>query len=179
MKIEITNDIRAKVFAAYLGQEMYCSLGYENCTLELLNFISKRKTEEDRVLVLRPMSEITDEDAVLLIMVDGANCYYEIEITERNHRGFNWTFEYASSSRRRQRAFWWTDLSGQQSQFLQSRGYDVPHYLLGGQTLYGAGLAIYPQENETCCGKLRSELTDKEKLEGRCPDCGENIHVND
>lgn len=31
-------------------------------------------------------------------------------------------------------------------QFLQSKGYDLPHYLLGGKTLHESGLAIYEKE---------------------------------
>ena len=153
--MEITNEIKAIVFAQYLWHRFIIEDArgsFEDTITHINNVGDVSGHEHESIIkncfvVLRPLSGITDEDAVELVKIQ-SDIYVAVEPTERNHRGFNFRFYYNSSPHhRRQKCIWWSDLNFKQAQFLQFKGYDLPSYLLGGKTLREAGLAIYSEEN--------------------------------
>lgn len=140
--MEYSNEIKAKVFAQYWGNKIkiihstdesrtWSSVG-DTTTLhaEALQGI------EDGIIkaqiLIKPLSEITDQDAIevsklFLLNVDEAG------MIEAGKDAAN---EFLSGG-------WSAHLVITFYQLLQSCGYDLPNYLLGGKTLHQAGLAIY------------------------------------
>lgn len=139
--MEITNEIKAKVFAQYLGQKVNA----EGSRLELISVCFNHivcynppigEVEGDEVefdfsiyLMLKPLSAITDEDAIEVAKITQENeSYHNAGVGKMVVKG-KWKFNM-------EKYFFI-------HQFLQSKGYDLPNYLLGGKTLHEAGLAIY------------------------------------
>jgi hypothetical protein len=84
-------------------------------------------------LILKPLSEITDKEVLEVAKlngyrVDGSYKNYTLEITKDALLGKRPDVKIINVE------CW---------QYLISRGYDLPQYLLGGKTLKQAGLAIY------------------------------------
>ena len=87
----------------------------------------------DLILLKRPLSSITDEDAIEVVKIASLN----LERSNTNFPAFKkFVLGYCQSNGFNHNVF----------QFLQSKGYDLPHYLLGGKTLKEAGLAIYQED---------------------------------
>jgi hypothetical protein len=161
--MEITDEIKAKVFAQYIGQKVKLP----DFTIEKFNgvFYDKENwwfsfTHEAKynllikycMPILKPISDITDEDAIGVAKMFGVtkkikrhkskNCYIMV------HRGYDSisfiendvTYEDGVSVE--------GDVSRRLDvyQYLQSKGYDLPQYLLGNKTLHECGLAIYESE---------------------------------
>ena len=135
--MEITNEIKAMVFAQYLGKYMIFEKSGRLNTLYGVNlsndtvilFDGEKQYDKsiwDFKLRLRPLDEITDEDALSAYAV-----YYGYRSGEHT--------AYARAVI--------TTLAVRYNvyQFLQSKGYDLPNYLLDGKTLCEAGLAIYAE----------------------------------
>lgn len=133
--MEITYEIKRKVFGQYLGQVAQ----WKN-----LEYTDKDETEtmwdnveyyigNNAYLILTPISEITDEDAIEVAKI--AKCKYCIadisDLKPHLLRSMSYTNVWNGN----------TVLSI--CQYLQSKGYDLPQYLLGGKTLQEVGLAIY------------------------------------
>ncbi len=157
--MEITNEIKAKVFAQYLGQKVYSETDFpkRNTLLGVIEDIGVTRwyKEEggledsfvighlkgDTFLLLKPLSSITDEDKIELgqcfnVTTDEFdNTIYkalsDIFINQFLEKG-NLTYTVYTILH----AF----------QLLQSKGYDLPQYLLDGKTLKEAGLAIYEED---------------------------------
>ena len=147
--MEITNDIKAKVFAQYLGQKARLTGNVTLSTLRgvLINdhkhwcvwLTGKTQSSEeskglsyaieDCKLILKPLSEITDEDAIEVCKLQWGNHYTENKLINA----------LLSSVRSIEPQAYFANAY----QFLQSRGYDLPQYLLGGKTLHECNLAIY------------------------------------
>ena len=142
--MKITDEIKTKVIAQYIGQRMLsghyligiCFGDKEERPLLLSEKQNSTQldweaTFEMDSLLLKPLSSITDEDAIEVAkiegFIDGKNYSLlliglsRIKSLERNQLDMNW------------KAY----------QYLQSKGYDMPNYLLGGKTLQESGLAIY------------------------------------
>lgn len=140
--MEITNEIKAKVFAQYLGH--ICRYDMEGRpfrgtdknelltteNLALLCFSNHRK------MVLKPLSAITDEDAIYLAKVVYPDWKTRFD-DSFNFSGIGRDIVCATYKGR------YSEIKLNYAQFLQSRGYDLPQYLLDGKTLHEAGLAIY------------------------------------
>jgi hypothetical protein len=154
--MEITNDIKSKVFAQYFGQRLT-----GNSTVSGL-FLDMPVKSDKFKLILKPLSSIIDEDFMELAIV----CGYVIGKVNRNdhyiwgdyinnggvHTGtFRIDTEKTSykgkittdSSNGNPRHDIYTCHALNGFQFLQNKGYDLPNYLLSGKTLFEAGLAIY------------------------------------
>lgn len=144
-----TNEIKAKVFAQYLGQKWQWDLR----GTPILKLYSSDLTEIERFefghnvkLILKPLSAITDEDAIEAGELLG--------IYNRNIPNAIGPFKEHKTVSGLIIAFFCDKLKLQPSnlliatayQYLISKGYDLPHYLLGGKTLHKAGLAIYENE---------------------------------
>lgn len=154
--MEITNEIKKVVLAMYLGQKASIQLkgtsdiGYEDGINTLDGFLLDWQDELEYLKVnLKPITEITDEDAIEMAKIFGGvdgeiminrptdvtnkDIYFVIQIFTNKP---SWT-TYSIPKE-------WGDNHGTSAyQYLASKGYDLPHYLLGGKTLYESGLAIY------------------------------------
>lgn len=137
--MEVTNEIKAKVFAQYFNC-MYSGDGYEMClTGERIDNV---QCGEQAKLILKSLSEIKDEDAIEASSIIGSASHLSTESQVKQLRDL-----FSSPN------FWvnQTNISGYKwfncCQFLQSKGYDLPNFLLGGKTLHECNLAIYKNEN--------------------------------
>ena len=161
--MEITNEIKAKVFAQYLGHRVeldnggskvtktLCAVGGINDEAEYIklrvgNFAHAVFVKENSFkLILKPLSAITDEDAIDIAVLAGMvrpmnrfefvisrHINYTKRILSEYFEGYKPTEEIITGNV-------WLSIY----QFLQSKGYDTPQYLLGGKTLAQSGLAIY------------------------------------
>lgn len=152
--MKISNDIIAKVFSPYLGQRLSAELIYKGFTCELVinNFTTSMANgmtigtaiQNNAKLILKPLSLITMDDAIEVCKIYG----HEKGQVIINPKGDELTIiefkraEYDSS-------YIWLSLNTNEKwnifvyQYLQSKGYDLPQFLLGGKTLEKAGLAIY------------------------------------
>ena len=132
--MEITNEIKAKVFAQYFGQEYKSESldklwGIEKRIFNdggALNLITKSNIKSDLILVLKPLSAITDKDAIEIAKISGFNYRIETEQFELSGALYSDFHDIPMAY-----------------QHLQSKGYDLPNYLLNGKTLQEVGLAIY------------------------------------
>jgi hypothetical protein len=139
--MEISNEIKAKVFAQYLGQRFVNGAGHEDAlrSIDGEEFRINRLQHNGKLckLILRPLSEITDRDAIELgLQLSGRTTAIE-SLSDAFYRTVG-------------REFVLCDFKGREIvmpsgayQYLQSRGYDLPHYLLNGKTLHESGLCIY------------------------------------
>lgn len=155
----ITNEIKAKVFAQYLGQKIKWNVMGLDMEAELVVYnpytnysdgieLSGLSSKPDSKLILKPLSAISDEDAIEVAKIlgfsspfishqdsgritigsdnGGLSIWHDGEILSDDSIGGNCApvllFAY---------------------QYLQSKGYDLPQHALGGKTLHEAGLAIY------------------------------------
>src|SRR3990167_4382186 len=148
----ITDEIKAKVFAQYLGQKVKC-VSREDDIPEVTDFIVNifkdeligvgnyefYFNEDDIKLLLKPLSSITDEDAIEVTKIldisyskTGEQEYYDLA-------GF---VDYIENEFFNEKIYSVKSIIIL-TQFLQSKGYDLPNYLLDGKTLFESGLAIY------------------------------------
>lgn len=175
--MKISTDTKIKVFVQYLGHKVI--FGYEdnkkngtligNCEpfgLQVFNpsnaIVPHHNVNPDLIhLILKPLSEITDEDAIQVakIILGGKNWnvkrydkhIHYLDIVEASAIQSFWVvnifFLAGSITLNLHRPDEGdTHKSGDvlpAYQYLISKGYDLPHYLLEGKTLQQAGLAIY------------------------------------
>jgi hypothetical protein len=133
----ITNKIKLIVFGQYLGQvAQWKNLDYtDKYETEIMWDNIQFFIDNKAYLFLKPLSEITDDDAIEVY-----NIVKDVELLDKAKREHilswfkNKTNGYLVND--------W-DITLQAFQFLQSKGYDLPQYLLGGKTLQEVGLAIY------------------------------------
>lgn len=125
--MEISKDIKTKVLAYYLGQPFKVILNDKSFQTTECNLGTIQLLNPEDVLVLKPLSAITDDEA--------ANVF-DLEYPDNS---------VLKSTKIDRVKLWITDynLSFIAVQYLQSKGYDLPHYLLGNKTLFETGLAIY------------------------------------
>ena len=143
--MEIANEIKAKVFAQYLGQQM----GYYDGTVHQPPILSKFQLTEVGIyltkpynrhkLILKPLSAITDEEIIDLNRLLTLN--YSKHLTETSDAKI--FIEHILDEGSLDVVHYHMYRIIQAIQFLQSCGYDLPNYLLNGKTLHQAGLAIY------------------------------------
>ncbi len=92
---------------------------------------------------LKPISDLKDEHALKVSeLVGGASHLTPESQIIQAKRLFESPAFYVNQTNIK--AFGWL----QAFQFLQSKGYDLPHYLLSGKTLQEAGLAIYESDEK-------------------------------
>ena len=140
MKISI--EIITKVFAQYLGCDFQLkrkSGELVNITLSALNI---SEIQEDDMLILKNLSDITDEDAIKVINmlnndVDEKDVINGLKNKHIISEMFKHDTEYISSP------MYTIFAISMVQQYLQSQGYDVPNYYLDGKTCIEAGIAVY------------------------------------
>jgi hypothetical protein len=138
--MEISNEIKAKVFAPYLGIAWvrYNNPFTEGMRAGILTGHDLNRIEHNKeplaIIRLKPLSEITNEDAIEVDKIISPK-YSEIKHFHTATRGKVWIRDIFSGNQ--------VSNVVEVYQFLQSKGYDLPQYLLGGKTLQECGLAIY------------------------------------
>jgi hypothetical protein len=158
--MEITDEIKAKVFAQYLGQYMTYpvdvrftewGIGSNGTITDLKGGLYNPDLCR---LSLKPLTSITDEDIGGVIKIEfgqgDSPTIFRVKDTTAirfNVNGIEKRILFqrycnndpieSNTPLKRTLAIY---------QYLQSKGYDVPQWLLGWKTLHGAGLAIYESE---------------------------------
>lgn len=155
----ITKDIKASVIAQYIGQMVKTTtriaqgegkpfrylkgqlkeidLGMADSFLGVLLENEKIESNHENYntdqckLILKPLSEISDDDALAVQKIYDGNITLHFE-TNKITRGK----KFANDPMLCYEAY----------QYLISKGYDIKHRFLGGLTLQQAGLAIYEEE---------------------------------
>lgn len=179
--MEISNEIKAKVFAQYLGQMCrHFPDSIKDRKLIAVGGIDDKEYYSLRLgangghvgtayiennnwkLILKPLSKISDEDAIEVAKILGfeiLNAEYKVHrtgkrvfIVEKGNDEFategcklffkNESLDGFIVSNNLPHDFS-PDSVCLAFQFLQSRGYDLPQYLLDGKTLFESNLAIY------------------------------------
>jgi hypothetical protein len=146
--MEISNEIITKVRCQYIGQPFKMILNSGDFKTELLNIGMLTLLNNEDKLILKPISEITDEDAIECAILEGL---VNAKVSQRGDGGIIlkddsydlllsfdcevWLYKYGLKTH--------TDRSFLIYQYLISKGYDLPNYLLGGKKLQECGLAIY------------------------------------
>jgi hypothetical protein len=123
--MKITNEIKVKMFAKYIGERTIDRFGYGTMTTDRLRIIEGGGNDELQ-LVLKPISQISDDDANKIADISGFD--YRIE---------NKQFELAGALMCDLYTF------SEVHSYLESKGYDLPQFLLGGKTLQESDLARY------------------------------------
>ncbi len=141
--MEITKEIKVKVFAQYIGQKIMLHdhnifTGF-HCEGAIIKHLENGAIGQPK-LILQPLSSITDEDATEVAKMIGIeNDNIEKAIEQKDD-----LIEILCSKERGDSTTAITPIEVfLVYQFLQSKGYDMPNYLLGGKTLQECGLAIY------------------------------------
>ena len=138
--MKITNEIKAKVFAQYLGQKILFAHQdkWQNgmfCTPSTLNNIECGLTNHTNLkLIIKPPYAITDKDAT-----DLAKIVFSKE--SHNAESGKWYIDTYFIKKKLENTSANTYLSV--CQYLISKGYDIPQYVLKNKTLQQSGLAIY------------------------------------
>jgi len=165
--MEITNEIKAKVFAQYLGQMI--ELDNSGSKVRNRKLISVGGIDDEEYLklrmgeakdgfthvcfvksnecklILKNISDITNEYAIEFTKLQQEGIGKNIEnikigfhIDEKNNGCLDCIIEWDGYSHD-----YWQPVYSPSFQYLQSKGYDLPQYLLGGKTLQECGLAVY------------------------------------
>lgn len=134
--MEITNEIKAKIFAQYLGQKVYRNEFYDKHSLPSckVNVACLENLENNNsYLQLKSLTSMHDEDAIEVAKMQ-ANMSIDLTKEENVIDAINYTKKVTIH---------YTSFNWKSYQYLQSKGYDMPHYLLDGKTLQESGLCIY------------------------------------
>jgi hypothetical protein len=146
--MEITKEIKEKVFGQYIGNLITWGeadfKGDKIHTILLNSQTINNIFNMDTKLILKPLSAITDEDMVWVY--DTCNNLHE----QRRIRP-DWVKQNTPSLKDMKRQInnghahykggYLSDSAVHQ--YLLSKGYDLPQYLLGWKTLHESGLAVY------------------------------------
>lgn len=148
----ITNEIKAKVFAPYLGQKFKWAeddeTTFELAAINYSGLIFDIEAADDNgegcfsidecKLILKPISAISDEHAIQIF-----------DMFFKEHHGHK-SNEFKLNISKSWLHFYLLNKDGFKPknyitgyQFLQNQGYDLPHFLLDNKTLQQSGLAIY------------------------------------
>ena len=140
--MEITHEIKCKVFAQYWGQKIAKFENHPNIDLVddvLIDgcYINRYK------LIIKPLLAITDEDAIQVCKLqqefkEQTGIKVGFHIDEKNSGCLDCIIEWDGYKHD-----YFQPVYSQTYQYLQSKGYDLPQYFLEGRTLHEAGLAIY------------------------------------
>ena len=150
--MEITNEIKLKVFAQYLGQKALTNKqSYKDPSAGKLSQVDISTNElvtdgeggyylsdtSNTKLILKQLSAISDGDAIEVAKIIS---YRKTNLEHLKEDIFDFFVDDNLIIKS-------TVISINSSfQYLQSKGYDLPQYLLGGKTLKEVGMAIYENE---------------------------------
>lgn len=161
--MEITNEIKAKVMSAYIGQKVttpvrtyekkgkksqYIDGIFKEIDLGMSDFMGvlldneadecnyKYFNPNESQLQLTALSEITDEHAIEVLKISG---YTNIKSVEIISCGVWVNFQNTGF----RKFVFFNDLNSESVEQLRDLGYDYKHRLLNGQTLQQSGMAVY------------------------------------
>lgn len=145
--MEITKETKIRLFAQYLGCKVEwmdeSAVPFQRKGQRRFNlpdgFGGVSRNIDHYALVLKPLSSITDEDAIELASIHKWKELWK-EDGYMDEEAINRSLIEKGNDMVTTELF---KLPIKGYQFLQSKGYDLPQYLLGGATLKEAGLAIY------------------------------------
>lgn len=138
-----SNEIKAKVMAPYIGAK--CEYKWNREDDLLTGKLTPRILESlyldngvinHCVIEIKPLSEITDEHVIEVLKISGHTNIKSIIIVldgiwiNFQNTGFR-------------KFVFFNDLDSESVEYLRDKGYDYKHYLLNGQTLQQAGMAVY------------------------------------
>lgn len=147
--MEINIDIKRAIYAQYLNQPFKMILNNNSfftgkCSLETIILLN---TED--ILVLKPISSITDNDAIEMAKLFG-NIKDNVKLNRPNNINDNDNHFIIQVYTDKPEFISYTipkiinqNIGIYEYQWLQLKGYDLPHYLLNGKTLYESNLCIY------------------------------------
>lgn len=129
--MEISEEIKQKIVYQYFGQKYL----YKNEFGTFKGVVGEYHTNEHLknksfILMLKPLNSITDEEF--------DKCWETIQ-ESHDTLSKDWLKHHFKNQGNKQISMC-VDLFSYQ--YLISKGYDLPHYLLGGKTLKESGLAI-------------------------------------
>lgn len=147
--MEVTDEIKRKVFAQYLGQPFRMILNDKSFSIGECNLGTIQLLNPEDILVLKPLITMPDEEAIEMAKifgeVDGKIILNRPADLKNNDIHFTvqvYTNEPKFTSYSTPK--YWSDGYGVKAyQWLQSKGYDLPHYLLNGKTLKECNLCVY------------------------------------
>lgn len=123
--MKTSTEIKVKMFAKYIGERVVTRLGYNKMTTSMLNIVNGGGCDELK-LILKPISQISDEDANKIADISGFD--YKIKGKQFELSGALMCDLYTFS---------------EVHSYLESKGYDLPQFLLDKRTLQESGLAVY------------------------------------
>lgn len=159
--MEITEEIKFKVALQYYGCKFLVCYNIENnpvietfegknAQLDIYEPDLKNKRE---LLILKPLSGISKSDAYEVARILFSKEYTGDDITYNKdsiyvkikipNTTINNNVKISFDGHLRNMSGYGLNNTLQAHQYLQSKGYDLPNYLLGGKTLYECGLCAY------------------------------------
>lgn len=161
--MKYSNDIIAKVFSPYLGHRLSAELIYKGFTCELVinNFTTSMANgmtiataiQNNAKLILKPLSSITNEDAIEVGKILFGKEYSEGDVSRNEDSVYVKVLKPNTTINQNVNINFNGEMGNmngyslhnvlQAYQYLISKGYDLPHILLDGKTLFKSGLAIY------------------------------------
>lgn len=159
--MEIAKEIKLKIFAQYLGQMVYRGgtpdeklVGVTDDSL-IYDDGDEFNIFNDHKLLLRPLTSITDDEAIEMAKLFGCDSLKNAKLLinrpeDKNNPDINFSVqvytlspEYMSYSTPK---YWSNGYGTNEYQWLQTKGFDLPHYLLGGKTLKECDLCYYQND---------------------------------
>lgn len=154
--MKIKNETIAKVFSQYLGG----TINHSGRNIYLMGVNMSDSTFRDEngfiyyidnttKIILKPFSAMSDKDAIEMAKKFGGikGKVHLNRPTDLENKNIHFTVQVIVDEplwKSYSTPKYWRDGYGVMAyQWLQLKGYDLPHYLLRGKTLYEAGLAIY------------------------------------
>ena len=144
-------DVKRKVFSQYVGQSMKVIMNSGKAEICECNVSTISLLNPEDVLILRPLIDITDDEAIEMAKMFG-NIKRDALVLNRPTDLLNDDIHFAVQVYCKvpyasyETPKYWRDGYGVFAyQWLQSKGFDLPHYLLGEKTLYQSGLCEYRQ----------------------------------
>lgn len=140
--MEISDEVKAKVFAQYWGQRVAQWKEDIRPDALVVNSPVLSTMHDNWFLALKNLTDITDEDAIRVINMLNNNVDEKDVINGLKNKHiisemFKHDTEYISSP------MYTIFAISMVQQYLQSQGYDVPNYYLDGKTCIEAGIAVY------------------------------------
>jgi len=142
--MEYSDEIKAKVFAQYLGCEFIYSGTKDElrCTLDIgnLNTMAEDKDFSECKLILKKLEDITDVDKKLLVnfFEKRTGTIKDVSIQD-GWLCFNKKLQYSYTTSKFKLD---ESMNCMAYQFLQSKCYDIPNFYLDGKTPIEAGIAV-------------------------------------
>lgn len=139
--MEITNEIKAKVFSQYLPY--FIDSPMRLAFLSIIERLLTLEQQSNHRIILLPITSMSNEDALVVANIFGGASHLSEEGRAHQAKELFITYDFRNKVTTISAASWLKAF-----QYLLSKGYDLPQLLLGGKTLQEAGIAIYETNEE-------------------------------